>query len=204
MDDPNNCPDARPSSWGASYSWSCQACRNRGGLPEEPECPVTDGAYINQGRNTADGSSLRSRGETDCARKCYEDLTCEAWTMRKDNNLCWLKTTSEGTTPSRRWVWGLPCGPDGGEFLIFRNFLVCKLFTCPGCEITEGTYINGGRNTKGGRALRTEGWRDCARRCRDDSTCKAWTMRLENNLCWLKTTSEGTTPNKNWVWGLPC
>ena len=127
VDDPNNCPDARPSSWGASYSWSCQACRNRGGLPEEPECPVTDGAYINQGRNTADGSSLRSRGETDCARKCYEDLTCEAWTMRKDNNLCWLKTTSEGTTPSRRWVWGLPCGPDGGEILIFRNFLVCKL-----------------------------------------------------------------------------
>merc|ERR550519_2298049 len=93
---------------------------------------------------------------------------------------------SEGTTTSRRWVWGLPCGPDGG------------------CEITEGTYINGGRNTKGGRALRSEGRRDCARRCRDDSTCKAWTMRLENNLCWLKTTSEGTTPNKNWVWGLPC
>jgi len=275
VDEHNSCPDAKPSSWGAAYAWSCQACRNRGGLPsppdqpdpsghtykgcvtegayinsgrntpqgralrsegaadcarkcrgdrdckawsmrlnnnlcwlkttsegttpnedwiwglpcyqgEEPECPMTDGAYINGGRNTEGGVSRSSRGQQDCARQCFEDLTCEAWTMRKDNNLCWLKTTSEGTTPSQNWVWGLPCSPGGG------------------CVVTEEAYINGGRNTAGGRALRSEGRRDCARQCRDDSNCKAWTMRVDNNLCWLKTTREGTTRNQNWVWGLPC
>ena len=77
---------------------------------------MTDGAYINGGRNTEGGVSRSSRGQQDCARQCFEDLTCEAWTMRKDNNLCWLKTTSEGTTPSQNWVWGLPCSPGGGEF----------------------------------------------------------------------------------------
>ena len=28
VDRNNNCPDARPSSWGSPYPWSCQACRN--------------------------------------------------------------------------------------------------------------------------------------------------------------------------------
>merc|ERR1711942_83488 len=28
VDDGNNCPDARPSSFGAPYSWSCEACRS--------------------------------------------------------------------------------------------------------------------------------------------------------------------------------
>jgi len=157
------------------------------GLPCYGDCLTTDGAYINSRRNTAGGASLISTGRRDCARKCYEDITCEAWTMRKDNNLCWLKTTSEGTTRNQRWVWGLPCAPNGG-----------------GCAIAEGAYIDGGRNTAGGRALQSNGRRDCARKCRNDSNCKAWTMRVDNNLCWLKTTSEGTTPNQNWVWGLPC
>ena len=43
VDEPNSCPDAKPSSWGASYAWSCQACRNRGGLPSPPDQPDPSG-----------------------------------------------------------------------------------------------------------------------------------------------------------------
>jgi hypothetical protein len=29
VEDSNSCRDARPSSYGAPYSWSCQACRSK-------------------------------------------------------------------------------------------------------------------------------------------------------------------------------
>ena len=93
-----------------------------------PGC-LTEGAYIDGGRNTPGGRALPSSGRADCARKCREDSQCQAWTMRMDNNLCWLKTTSEGTTSSEAWVWGLPCYGD--------------------CLTTDGAYINSRRNTAG-------------------------------------------------------
>ena len=195
MDEPNNCPDAKPSSWGASYAWSCQACRGELTLftsattcnPSFSGC-ITEGAYIDSGRNTPQGRALQSEGAADCARNCRRDGDCKAWTMRLDNNLCWLKTTSEGISQNGLWVWGLPCFK-GEE---------------PECPMTEGAYINGGRDTAGGAALSSRGSQDCARQCYEEPTCEAWTMRKDSNLCWLKTTTEGTTPSANWIWGLPC
>ena len=37
VDDSNTCRDARPSSYGAPYSWSCQACRSKA-KEEKGEC----------------------------------------------------------------------------------------------------------------------------------------------------------------------
>ena len=35
VDEPNSCPDAKPSSWGAAYAWSCQV-NNYLGVPLMP------------------------------------------------------------------------------------------------------------------------------------------------------------------------
>merc|ERR1712110_1292309 len=71
-----------------------------------------------------------------------------------------------------------------------------------GCTVNTGEYIRAGRNTPGGKALKSTGPLDCATKCLQDSKCQAWTLNIKSNRCWLKTTSKGRGSNKNWVWGL--
>ena len=43
VEDDSSCRDARPSSYGAPWSWSCQACRSRS--KEEKEGEYTNTTY---------------------------------------------------------------------------------------------------------------------------------------------------------------
>merc|ERR1712083_912644 len=70
-----------------------------------------------------------------------------------------------------------------------------------GCTVNKGEYIGAGRNTPGGKALKSTGPLDCARKCFEESKCQAWTLNTKSNRCWLKTTSKGRGSTKNWVWG---
>ena len=74
-----------------------------------------------------------------------------------------------------------------------------------GCEasMTVGELIRG-NNVAVGKNLNSEGYLDCARLCTEEASCKAWTLDVTSNKCWLKTSSERRQSNKNWVWGLPC
>merc|ERR1712066_161608 len=71
------------------------------------------------------------------------------------------------------------------------------------CSVNEGEYIAAGNNTPGGTSLKSKGPLDCAQKCLNDSECKAWTLNVKSNKCWLKNTSTSSRgSNKNWVWGL--
>merc|ERR1719225_1893290 len=70
------------------------------------------------------------------------------------------------------------------------------------CSVNKGEYIGAGNNTPGGAHLKSKGPLDCAQKCLDDSECKAWTLNVKSNRCWLKTTSSSRGSNKKWVWGL--
>merc|ERR1712066_79859 len=71
------------------------------------------------------------------------------------------------------------------------------------CSVNEGEYIAAGNNTPGGASLKSKGPLDCAQKCLNDSECKAWTLNVKSNKCWLKNTSTSSRgSNKNWVWGL--
>ena len=67
-----------------------------------------------------------------------------------------------------------------------------------------GQVIHRGNNVKGGAALASEGPLDCARLCSEKPTCKAWTLNVKSNKCWLKTSNKNTGPSVGWVRGLPC
>merc|ERR1712032_1389509 len=95
------------------------------------------------------------------------------------SNRCWLKTTSSSRGSNKKWVWGLKS-----------------------VGVNSGEYIGAGNNTPGGAHLKSKGPLDCAQKCLDDSECKAWTLNVKSNRCWLKTSSSSRGSNKNWVWGL--
>ena len=75
-----------------------------------------------------------------------------------------------------------------------------------GCEasMNVGKFIGRGNNVVGGNRGTVGGPMDCARLCAEESTCNAWTLNVNSNKCWLKTSSKNTGSNKNWMWGLPC
>jgi len=77
-----------------------------------------------------------------------------------------------------------------------------------GCEasMNVGQWIGRGNNVGGGggHVLASEGPLDCARLCSEEPTCKAWTLNVKSNKCWLKTSNENTGSGRNWVRGLPC
>jgi len=75
-----------------------------------------------------------------------------------------------------------------------------------GCEasMNVGQFIGRGNNVEGRSSIQTDGPMECARLCAEEPACKGWTLNVNSNKCWLKTSNASRGSNKNWVAGLPC
>ena len=73
------------------------------------------------------------------------------------------------------------------------------------CPAPKGGFIASGSEVAGGcTECSTTGWMDCAKKCGDNPSCKAWTLHKPSNNCWLKTDNKYVGNHVDWSWGMPC
>merc|ERR1711962_1899696 len=121
----------------------------------------------------------------DCNDKCVRNNQCVAWTLKKDTNLCWLKTVTNFIGGHNEWISGTKCD---------------------GCTIQDNYVIPAGNNAPGGWDIPSNGPEDCNNKCVRNNQCVAWTLKKETNQCWLKTVTNfnGQNDGNGWISGTKC
>ena len=97
-------------------------------------------------------------------------------------------------------------GIQGRQKSVDTWFQWCKSWT--GCLI-GGEFLQADSNVPQGPKrynppVKSYGAADCASLCRKGLVCKVWTLRLEDNLCWLNTSWKAQGESPGYITGLPC
>ena len=79
--------------------------------------------------------------------------------------------------------------------LRFSLFLVLK-----GCKIETGVYISGDAGNVGYIKAKN-GQYECASKCASTDGCSAWTFKVSDSGCWLKSDSSKKGRADGWITG---
>jgi len=148
----------------------------------KPGCTIKDNYVIPAGNNAPGGQGISSNGPKDCNDKCVRNNQCVAWTLKKDTNLCWLKTVTNFIGGHNEWISGTKCD---------------------GCTIQDNYVIPAGNNAPGGWDIPSNGPKDCNDKCVRNNKCVAWTLKKDTNRCWLKTVKNMRAEN-GYISGTKC
>ena len=69
-----------------------------------------------------------------------------------------------------------------------------------GCKIETGVYISGDVGNVGYIQAKN-GQYECASKCASTDGCTAWTFKVSNSGCWLKSESSNTGRADGWITG---
>ena len=70
-----------------------------------------------------------------------------------------------------------------------------------GCVIETGVYIAAGNNVGVGGVVVKNGRNECASLCASTEECIAWTFKVSESRCWLKSDDSSKANADGWITG---
>ena len=75
------------------------------------------------------------------------------------------------------------------------------IFFLKGCVIERGVYITAGNNVGVGGVVVKNGQNECALLCASTEECLAWTFKVSESSCWLKSDDSSKGHADGWITG---